>query len=444
MVLAVLYFGRAVQERQERERAVEYFVMKQHAVATYLQLVVGCDRIFYDAEWWGMKEPPVDLIGLKGEAVAITVDIADKFAAYPKTMKLGTWKRKLLRRYSFVRERLISWGARKLQSEIWFFGAPAEPLEVALPSVAQTLWREHQFLIEIVPSPEVQRRIAQSVEAVKVKGKDIGNPFAQAVLLASGILTTPPREMAEIPQQFPLELPDPYAIPNFSKAFLGSDYIVHWLGFDAPVFSALAELARRPRSSVWRDLYHWLEADFEIFSWERWEEGGFAITPKYSLDQVVGVLHWLVHNAARALDAWREHWHQPRQSLVVEIGFMLPYIAKHPHFLPEVVEAEIVRYGGDRDLARIHSGFQNPNPDKHYYRGYLRIVFQGPYDSAPSQPKLPSIEVPLRNPFLPRGTTVSVSLLFPPEFAGYFLLTFNTIAQTIKPLVERFRELREL
>ncbi|MFN3422879.1 MAG: hypothetical protein ACK40X_14295, partial [Armatimonadota bacterium] len=72
---------------------------------------------------------------------------------------------------------------------------------------------------------------------------------------------------------------------------------------------------------------------------------------------------------------------------------------------------------------------------------YLRIVFQGPYDSPTAQPKLPTIEVPLRNPFLPRGITVSVSLLFPPEFAGYFLLTFNTIAQTIRPLVERFHEL---
>ncbi|MCS7265842.1 MAG: hypothetical protein NZ805_13535 [Armatimonadetes bacterium] len=413
--------------------------MKQHAAATYLQLVVGCDRVLYDAEWWGMKEPPVDLIGMKGDAFAITVDIADKFSAYPKTMKLNTWKRKLLHRYSFVRERLISWGAKKIQSEIWFFGAPVEPLEVALPSVAQTLWREHQFLVEIVPSAEVQRRIAQAVETVKAKGKDIGNPFAQAILLASGFLTNPPREIAELPTQFPLELPDPYAIPNFAKAFLGSDYVVHWLGFDAPVFSAIGELAKKPRSSVWRELNKWLDAEFEFFPWE--DDVGFTITPKYSLDQVVGVLQWLVHNAARALEAWREYWHQPRQPLVVEVEFLLPYIAKNPHFPPEVIEAEIVRYGGDRDLARVHSGFQNPNPEKRFYRGYLRIVFQGPYDPAPSKPKFPSIEVPLRNPFLPRGTTVSLSLLFPPEFAGYFLLTFNAVAQTIRPLVERFREL---
>jgi hypothetical protein len=415
--------------------------MKQHAVATYLKLVTGCERVLYDAEWWGMKEPPIDLIGIKGETFAVAVDIADKFAAYPKSMKPSTWKRKLIRRYSFVRERLLSWGIKKAQSEIWFFGAPSEPLEVALPFVAQVLWREHRFLLEVVPSGEVQRRIAYAVEAVKAYGKDIGNPFAQAILLASGMLSSPTRDAEIIPTRLSLELPDPYAIPSFAKSFLGSDYIVHWLGFDAPIFSALSELARQPRSSAWRDLAQWLNVGYETFSWERWEElGGFEMTPKYTLEQVVGVLDWLVHNAARALEAWRTYWHQHRQPLVVEIGFLLPYIAKHPYFPPELVEEEIVRYGGDRDLARVHSGFQNPKPDKHFYRGYLRVVFQGPYDPAPAQPKLPAIEVPIRNPFLPRGTTVSVSLLFPREFAGYFLLTFNTIAQTIRPLVERFRE----
>jgi hypothetical protein len=415
--------------------------MKQHAVATYLKLVTGCERVLYDAEWWGMKEPPIDLIGIKGETFAVAVDIADKFAAYPKSMKPSTWKRKLIRRYNFVRERLLSWGIKKAQSEIWFFGAPSEPLEVALPFVAQVLWREHRFLLEAVPSGEVQRRIAYAVEAVKAYGKDIGNPFAQAILLASGMLSSPTRDAEIIPTRLSLELPDPYAIPSFAKSFLGSDYIVHWLGFDAPIFSALSELARQPRSSAWRDLAQWLNVGYETFSWERWEElGGFEMTPKYTLEQVVGVLDWLVHNAARALEAWRTYWHQHRQPLVVEIGFLLPYIAKHPYFPPELVEEEIVRYGGDRDLARVHSGFQNPKPDKHFYRGYLRVVFQGPYDPAPAQPKLPAIEVPIRNPFLPRGTTVSVSLLFPREFAGYFLLTFNTIAQTIRPLVERFRE----
>jgi hypothetical protein len=356
-------------------------------------------------------------------------------------MKPSTWKRKLIRRYSFVRERLLSWGIKKAQSEIWFFGSPSEPLEVALPFVAQVLWREHRFLLEAVPSGEVQRRIAYAVEAVKAYGKDIGNPFAQAILLASGMLSSPTRDAEIIPTRLSLELPDPYAIPSFAKSFLGSDYIVHWLGFDAPIFSALSELARQPRSSAWRDLAQWLNVGYKTFSWERWEElGGFEMTPKYTLEQVVGVLDWLVHNAARALEAWRTYWHQHRQPLVVEIGFLLPYIAKHPYFPPELVEEEIVRYGGDRDLARVHSGFQNPKPDKHFYRGYLRVVFQGPYDPAPAQPKLPAIEVPIRNPFLPRGTTVSVSLLFPREFAGYFLLTFNTIAQTIRPLVERFRE----
>lgn len=420
---------------------MDYFTMKQHAVATYLRLVVGCERVLYDAEWWGMREPYIDLIGIKGENFAIVVDIDDKFSAYPKSMKPKTWKRKLIQRYAFVRERLSSWGIKNLRGEIWFFDAPPEPLEIVLPTVAQVLWREHQFLLEFVSTSEVQHRIAQAVEAVKVHGKDIGNPFAQAILLASGVLTAPPRDAEPLPTRIPLTLPDPYFIPSFARSFLGSDYVAHWLGFDAPVFSALKELSRHPRSSVWRDLAQWLEGDYETFSKDWWRTSGVATTPKYTLEQVVGVLDWLVHNAARALEAWHNYWHQHRQPLIVEIGFLLPYIAKHPHFPLEVIEEEIVRYGGDRDVARAHAGFQHTKPDKHFYRGYLRIVFQGPYNAAPPQPKLPSIEVPIRNPFLPRGTTVSVSLLFPREFAGYFLLTFNTIAQTIRPLVERLWEL---
>jgi len=415
--------------------------MKQHAVATYLQLVVGCDRILYDAEWWGVKEPPLDLVGVKGTTTAIAVDIADKFAAYPKEMRLSTWKRKLVRRYNLVRERLLSWGIKKPQAEVWFFGAPKEPLEVALPTVAQILWREHQFLVETVPTSEVRRRVAQAAEAIKAHGKDIGNPFAQAILLASGVLTSPPKDTAPLPTQLELELPDAYAIPAFVKAFLGNEYFVQWLGFDAPISSALWELVRERRSSAWWELEQWLNLS-ETPSWNRWEdEGDLASTPKYSLEQIVGVLGWLVHNAARVLDAWHERWRHTRQPFIVEIGFLLPYLSRHPYFSPEVVEAEIVRYGGDRDLVRLYSGFGHPKPDKHFYRGYLRIVFQGPYDPTPRPPRFPSLEVPLRNPFLPRGVTVSVSLLYPVEFAGYFLLTFRTVAQTIRPLVERFREL---
>ncbi len=413
--------------------------MKQHAVATYLQLVVGCDRVLYDAEWWGLREPPIDLIGVKGRTTAIAVDIADKFKAYPKGMRLGTWKRKLTQRFTFIHERLRSWNIEKPQGEVWFFDSPVEALEIALPSVIQTLWRERQFPIEVIPAGEVQRRIAQAVEAVKAHGKDIGNPFAQAILLSSGMLSTPPQEAALPPTQLSLELPDAYAIPTFVKAFFESGYFAHWLGFDAPIFPILWELAQRRRSSAWAELEQLLNST-GVFSWDRWEaEGGWAVTPKYSLDQVVGVLRWVVQNAARLLEAWHERWQTHREPLVVEVTFLLPYIARHPFFAPEVIEAEIVRYGGDRDLVRAYSGFQNPRPSKRFYRGYLRLVLQGPYDLAPRPPKLPAVEVPLRNPFLPRGTTVSLSLLYPPEFAGYFLLTFETVAKTVRPLVERFR-----
>ncbi|MFA0779297.1 MAG: hypothetical protein RJAPGHWK_000792, partial [Candidatus Fervidibacter sp.] len=58
----MLYFASAPDALKERDDIVDYFVVKQHAIATYLQLVVGCDRILYDAEWWGTREPPIDLV----------------------------------------------------------------------------------------------------------------------------------------------------------------------------------------------------------------------------------------------------------------------------------------------------------------------------------------------------------------------------------------------
>ncbi len=412
--------------------------MKQHAVATYLQLIVGCDRVLYDAEWWGVREQPIDLIGTKQKVLAVVVDIADKFASYPKGMRLSTWKRKLIRRFILANERLKAWGFKKAQGEVWFFGAPSEQLEIALSSVSQILWRERKLSLEILPMPEVRRRLAQAVDAVREHGKDIGNPFAQAILLASGALETPTKDAEGMPTRFPLELPDPYAIPAFIDAFLSSGCVVDWLGFDAPAFTALHELALQQRSSAWWELKQWLNAgEEERLRWESWEEGGgLALFPKYSRKQIVGVISWLVHNAARVLDAWHERWREP---FLVEVGFLLPYLSKNPTLPPELIEAEIVRYGGDRDIARAH--FQPLlRPDKRLYRGYFRLVLQGAYDPDPAPPRLPAMEVPLRHPFLPRGTTVSLLVLYPQEFAGYFFLTFQAIAQTIRPQVERFRE----
>jgi hypothetical protein len=438
----VLYFASAPDALKERDGIVDYFVLKQHAIATYLQLVVGCDRILYDAEWWGTREPPIDLVGTKGNDLAIVVDIAEKFSSYPKGMRLPTLKRKLIQRFVAAHERLRSWGFQKIQGEVWFLGAAREALELVLPSVAQILWRERQMPINIVLSAEAQQRIAQATEKVRQLGRDVGNPFAQSILLASGMLETPPRIAEALPPQFPLELPDPYAIPTFVEAFLTSGYLVDWLGFDLEGFYELWDLARQQRSSAWSDLFALLDPLGNPYPDERAFFGTpslppstmWAVTPKFSSEQVVSILRWVINNAARAVQAWRERWRQP---LVLEIGFLLPYLSRNPHFPPEVIEAEIARYGGDRDLARLH--FQLPRPDKHFYRGYLRLVLQGPYDATLPVPRLSVAEVSLRSPFLPRGTMASLSVLYPPEFAGYFWLTFQAIAQAIRPKVLRLK-----
>jgi hypothetical protein len=437
----VLYFASAPNALKERDGIVDYFVVKQHAIATYLQLVVGCDRVLYDAEWWGTREPPIDLIGTKGNELAIVVDIAEKFSGYPKGMRLPTLKRKLVQRFVAAHERLRSWGFQKIQGEVWFLGAAMESLELVLPSVTQILWRERQMPIALVSSAEAQQRLAQAAEAVRQAGRDIGNPFAQSILLASGVLEAPPRLATTLPTQFPLELPDPYAIPTFVEAFLNSGYLVDWLGFDLDGFYELWDLARQQRSSAWGDLFALLDnignpADDWSFlpTPKPFPSAIWAGAPKFAAEQIADILRWVINNAARAVQAWRERWRQP---LVLEIGFLLPYLSRNPHFPPEVIEAEIARYGGDRDLARLH--FQLPRPDKHFYRGYLRLVLQGPYDASPPAPRLSVAEVPLRSPFLPRGTMASLSVLYPPEFAGYFWLTFHAIAQAIRPKVHRLK-----
>ncbi|MDW8120837.1 MAG: hypothetical protein RMK62_00805 [Armatimonadota bacterium] len=411
---------------------MEYFVLKQHAVAAYLRLVEDCDRVLYDCEWWGAKEPPIDIVGLRRGDRAVAVDIVEKFQGYPRQIRPSTWKRKLIHRFVTIEERLRSWGYKDLRAEMWFFAPPPEVFELVLPSVQEIISRETSLRIVIIRSAEVSQRLQKTVEAARAFGKDFGNPFVQSFLLLDDPTRQPLKDSAPIPTKFPVELPDANAIPPFLDTFLRSKYIFDELGFDLESSADLSELARSQKSSVWWELQRLLNPEDD--AWDDWDEE--VETTRYSAQRIVRIVWWLIHNAARVLDAWHQ---KSRTPLTVEIGYLLPYLSRNPHFPPEIVEAEIARYGGDRDIARRH--FQTPHPDKRNHRGYVHITFSGPYDPEPAPTRLPSLQVPIKSPFLPRGVTVSLSLLYPLEFAGYFFLTFNAIAQMIRPHLERSRDM---
>ncbi len=411
---------------------MDYFVLKQHAVAAYLRLVEDCDRVLYDAEWWGSKELPIDLIGLKRGHEAVAVDIVEKFKAYPRQLKPSTWKKKLIKRYLFTDERLKSWGYKELRAELWFFAPSPELLEVVLPAVAEVVRRETSLRLEVVRGPEVAQRLQKAAEAARTFVKDLGNPFVQTILLLTDPSKVPLKDAAPIPSRFPLELPDPYAIAPFLDTLLRSDYVYDEVGFDLESEADLHEMAASQRSSAWWELQRLLSV--ESRSTDEWDEE--AEEYRYSAEQIVRIVSWLIHNAARVLDAWHQ---QGRTPLIVEIGYMLPYLSRNRLFPPELIEAEIARYGGDRDVARRH--FETSHPDKRNYRGYIVLTFSGPYDPEPEPPKLPFVEVPIGNPFLPRGVTISLKLLYPAEFAGYFLLTFDAVARLIRPHLERSRDM---
>lgn len=103
---------------------------------------------------------------------------------------------------------------------------------------------------------------------------------------------------------------------------------------------------------------------------------------------------------------------------------MLPYVFKHPLFSMELIEAEIVHFGGDRDLVRSH--LYTPRPDKRPYRGAIVIELANRLEDMRFS-NAHKIAVPIRDPTLPNGVVASLWLTYEPSFAGYFYLTFDAL-----------------
>ncbi|MCS7252438.1 MAG: hypothetical protein RMK18_11140 [Armatimonadota bacterium] len=421
---------------------MRYYEMKRHAVAAYLTCVVGCDKVLYEVNAFGGRDFDVDLIGCCGDKLVVFVDLSEKFSHYPKEMKHATMRRKLIQRYMTLRQKESGVSSKQV-FEIWHFGVPPEKLELVLPSVCETLQREHGLTLNIVDGDNVKERLKQTVEQI-LRGSncDYTNPFTQAVLIAHGMLELPRYGIAQMPDKLPLRLPSAYLIPEFVWTMLESEYVVGWLGFDVGAFDLLITIAHELRKGIWDRFLKcfsepaaFAESSEVFFAEDEWSHIEWTELPmlelrRYSHEELTAALKFIFSHAGEFLEVWQS---RISNTMVIRIEYMLPFVFKHPQFSAELIEAEVAKYGGDRELVRMH--MQTSNPDKRPYRGSIVIELANALEHMRfSEPN--RVLVPIDDPKVSDDVVAGMWLTYQPEFAGYFQLTFDS-------LLPRWQELRK-
>ncbi len=415
------------------EVAVRYYEMKQHATAAYLTCIVGCDKVLYQVNAFDGRDFDVDLIGCRNDELIVFVDLSEKFSHYPREMKHTTMRRKLVQRYVTLKRKWSN-SLRMQRFEVWHFGAPPEKLELVLPSVCEILKGEHGIKLDVIDENEVRERLRQTTNAI-VKGSncDYTNPFIQAILITHGLLELPKRGIAQMPDKLPLRLPSAWHIPNFIKVMLESEYVVGWLGFDVGAFDLLITIAHELRGGIWDRFlrcFHEPAAFSEpsaVFLAEEdisaidWTELPMLELRRYTHEELDAALKFIFAHAGEFLEVWQA---RVSNTMLIRIEYMLPFVFKHPRFSAELIEAEVAKYGGDRELVRMHMHLSNP--DKRPYRGSIAIeLADAPQHFRFSEPN--SIIVPIENMRLSDDVVAGLWLTYQPEFAGYFQLTFDSL-----------------
>lgn len=412
---------------------MRYYEMKQHAAAAYLTCVVGCDRVLYQVNAFEGRDFDVDLIGCRGDELVVFVDLSEKFSHYPREMKHATMRRKLIQRYVTLKRKWLG-SLRTLGFEIWHFGAPPEKLELILPSVCEALRDEHGIKLEVVDEKMVKERLRQTAEAITGGSNcDYINPFIQAILITHGFLELPKCGVAQMPDKLPLRLPSAWHIPDFVKVMLESEYVVGWLGFDVGAFDLLTAIAHELQGDIWDKFlkcFHEPAAFSEpstIFLAEDdlsridWTELPMLELRRYTHEELDAALKFIFAHADEFLEVWQA---RVSNTMLIKIEYMLPFVFKHPRFSAELIEAEVAKYGGDRELVRMHMRLSNP--DKRPYRGSIVIELA----NAPQHFRFSrqnSILVPIENMKLSYDVVAGLWLTYQPEFAGYFQLTFDSL-----------------
>jgi hypothetical protein len=302
----------------------------------------------------------------------------------------------------------------------------------ALPKVIERLREQHYLALEVIDTEGFRQRIPAVVEAIRKQAFDYDNLFIRAVLLADGRLdyqqgAPMSGEHIAAMYTFPAVLDAADQIPDFVEYLLTSRWVVHWLDFDSPSLDdlrfwleevecrgALAELRRTLRRSGYAQ---------EGFDFEDRD----LMPRRYSADELAD-LTARVFECAEDLRAQVIAADGEFRPIQVEIDFMVPFLSRAVDLVePSVIEREILRYGGSRDLMMTH--FSERHPSKVPYRAILRVELYEPGGKRlPAYGGGEALEVPVEDPVVSEHLHAAVSVNYATYFTGYFLLMMRRFA----------------
>jgi len=414
--------------------------MEMFVAGAYLQLVEGCTSITYNAELPDHKEYWIEVVGRnEAQQCIYYIDLADKFDWYPTEMRSDTLIRKLVRRYVQILEEgcALEYEPDRIRCQIWLPRPPARRVAEALPAVVERLRKTHAIQLDVIDAKEISRRIPLVVERAQKLSFDYDNLFLRAILLAQGRLdyqvgAPMNQEQIEAMYRFPKPIPSADTVPAFLYEFLTSVEIVHWLDFYSPTFDDLRinlteSGARGSLAELHQALLDRGEAE-EAMDAENQEYQPRRYSARDVAELIRLVFRYaddLFAEAAEAASAGGAH---PQQ---IEIDFMLPFLSIiQDRIDPGTLEREILRYGGDRDQMLSH--FASDHPDKHPYRGILRIeMFEPGGERLPAYPGGKSMEVAIEEPVLSDRLHVALTINYVADFTGYFVLMMNRLAANL-------------
>jgi len=415
--------------------------MEMFAVGAYLRFIEGCELVTYHTELPDPKQFWVEVLGRSEANQSITyVDLPEKFDWYPAQMRRDTLIRKMVARYVELAKiaRVFEYEPERSHFQLWLPRGAASRVLEAIPTVRDRLAERHDVKLEVIERDEVARRIEQVVQRALRESFDYDNLFVRALMLTHGRLDYErgePMDEAHIEAMYKFQYTIARAadVPAFVYEFLTSREIVDWLGFYSASLDDMAAWLTEVGPSA--ELGE-LQQAFGVLG-EVVDEGGYDYdedeygepvyhTRRYTPRDLAELTRLVFANAevVRAESIGNSMY----SDFLIEVDFMVPFLSRAQEWLDSSqIEREILRYGGSRDLMQAH--FSNQHPEKGPYRAILRIEFYDPKSGGPKEGKGGKVmNVPIAGPQLTESINVAVSIHYPTDLTGYFVLMMNRAA----------------